>query len=40
MLGDFSSGEFIEIEVKNDIARVKRFCTWRKYKFEMEDEDA
>ena len=39
LLGDFSGKEFVEIEVNNNIARLNRFCAWKKYKFEMEDEN-
>ena len=38
LLGDFSGKEFVEIEVNNNVARLNRFCAWKKYKFEMEDE--
>ena len=38
-LEDFSGKEFVEIEVNNNIAKLNRFCSWKKYKFEMEDED-
>lgn len=36
---DFSAKEFVEIEVNNNIARLNRFCAWKKYKFEMRDEN-
>lgn len=39
LLGDFSGKEFVEIEVNNNIARLNRFCAWKKYKFEMRDEN-
>lgn len=39
LLDDFLGKEFVEIEVNDNIARLNRFCAWKKYKFEMEDQN-
>ena len=39
LLGDYSGKEFVEVEVNNNAARLNRFCAWKKYIFEMEDEN-
>ena len=39
LLGDYSGKEFVEVEVNNNAARLNRFCAWKKYIFDMEDEN-
>lgn len=37
LLKSFSGKEMLELEICDEKAYLKRFCAWKKYKFEMED---
>lgn len=38
ILDDYSGKEIVEIEINENKARLNRFCAWKKYKFNLEEE--
>ena len=39
IVNDYAAKEIIELEVRDKVVKIKRFCTWRKYIIEARDDN-